>query len=475
VSATLPLFLFLFLAACAQPGTTSTQAEPAPGPAQPGPPQPGPAAGAEDLSSSWRPSLAVAVPAPPPGGACVDADGDGFPAAQGCNQDAATLDCDDADPAVTPNSERWVPPGPFLMGSASSQAGGDEGPVHVVFLSGYCLDRTAASASQFAPGEGSSDQPATGLSWEDAKAWCRAQGKQLPTEAQWEKAARGGCELGTDPTACDPADLRPYPWGTDAPSCELANHRLTGASGFAQLCVDSTLPVDALPAGAGPYGHIQLAGNVWEWVADRYHPAVYKAQGRRDPAGPQQGSNHVLRGGSFSTFSTNMRVANRFSDLVMGSITGVRCARPTVTPIFDPVPPLKLVALSGTVTRKAGPLAGRALYITAFPADALDPKTKMLVPGRSPVAENRLVPNGQDAQTFTLQVPIDGSYILTAALDAGEPAGSGALAPSGTGGTGSAAQNPVDASHPQDGLTIVIEALPQPGGRPAGGAPAGGK
>ena len=445
---------------------------------------------AESLGSSWRPSLSAEIP-PPPAGDCPDLDGDGAPDARACNAPPETLDCDDSDAAVGPATERWVPAGPFLMGSASTQAGRDESPVHIVHLSGYCLDvhearaadvggwvqadgRTLAGAdlANIGPAgavvSGRADHPATGLTWEEARDYCTAQGKALPTEAQWEKAARGGCEGGTDPKACDASDLRPYPWGTAAPTCALANHQSGGMPGPPSLCVGDTLPVDALPRGAGPYGHQHLAGNAWEWVSDAYHPAVYTDAERTDPAGPADGPWRGLRGGGWSTFATNMRVANRFQDLVMGSPTGVRCARPTATAQPDPVPPLELVRIAGWVEPARGTLSGRALYITAFDAADIDPTTGMLTPGRSPAAERRLTPDGSSRQPFRLEVPAGGTYVVSAALDggaAGRP-GDDFVAASGSGGMGQAAQNPIRADEDVDGIEIRLQA--PPAGGPAG-------
>ena len=146
------------------------------------------------------------------------------------------------------------------MGSASSHAGADEKPVHLVQLSGYCVDVDEVSVQDFATWlntdkrtpEGSdirsltktkdgwsaeedrNDHPAEGVTWKEANDYCNAKGQSLPTEAQWEKAARGGCELGKDSNMCDPEDLRAYPWGSAAPTCELANHQLS-ASGLLKL------------------------------------------------------------------------------------------------------------------------------------------------------------------------------------------------------------------------------------------------
>lgn len=457
-------------------------------PGSPGESRPRGATAVEDLRTSWRPALAAAVPEAPSGD-CPDADGDGAPDARRCDAAPETLDCDDQDPSVGPETERWIPAGPFLMGSASEHAGRDEGPVHVVQLTGFCLDRYEATAADVgawsrrtsrtlggpdlanlaadgtaAPGKAT--HPATGLTWSESRDYCAASGKSLPTEAQWEKAARGGCEFGRDPQACDPADLRPYPWGTAPPDCSRANHQSGGMPGPAEMCVGDTLPVDALPAGAGPYGHLHIAGNAWEWVADAYHPALYAEAGRTDPAGPTEGPYRVLRGGGWSTFGTNMRASNRFQDLVMGSPSGVRCARPTIAPIPDPVLPLKLVTLSGEIRPAAGTLQGRALYVTAFDAADVDARTGLLTPGRSPAAETRLTPNGAEIQDFTIEVPTGGRYMLSAAIDAGAPAGDDFVAPSGTGGMGQASDNPIQADGAVDGIQIQLEAPPT--GGPAG-------
>ena len=435
--------------------------------------------------AGWRADLALPVPElnPPPEG-CPDADGDGFADGWRCPAlSPAQADCDDGDPAVTPETERMVRPGPFVMGDGSPEAGWDERPVHAVFLSAYCLDRREASGGQVAawmtsagvkpssldarnPAPGlvhvEPDRPAEGLTRDEAAAFCAQQGKRLPTEAQWEKAARGGCELGTDPARCDPDDLRTYPWGDAPPTCDRAWHRVTGPRGPV-ACGAGTLPVDhpRHEAGAGPYGHLALAGNVWEWVADRYHPATYVTEPRRNPSGPAEGALGTLRGGSWSTFSTNMRVANRMSDLVLGSASGVRCARFDHGLNPDAVKPLRLVTLQGTVRRADGaPLAGRAVYVTAFDARDLDPNTGRLVPGRSPMAERRFETLGDAVLAFELPVPQGGSYKLSAALDAGTGAG---VAPSGSGGMGEL-DGLVDAARSHTNLELVLR--PAPGGPP---------
>ena len=438
---------------------------------------------AEDLSSSWKDLFSsISVPTQAIQRTCRDEDGDGFVRAEDCPlRPSETLDCDDNDPNVTPKTEIWVPPGPFIMGSVSSHAGSDEDPVHSIFLSGYCLDRSEVSAgnwfswlqqNQRTPKSsdvrninngkltsGREDYPAEGVTWEEAKDYCTAQGKILPTEAQWEKAARGGCELGSDAATCDPKDLRPYPWGFDAPTCARANHQLS-TQGMPKLCVSDTQKVNTLPDGAGPYGHLHLSGNVWEFVLDAWHPQTYQKDRPQNPTGPAQGDVHVLRGGGWNTFSTNMRAANRFHDLVMGSASGFRCARNFSEGISDTIPPLEMITITGTITG-APLLKGRAMYVTAFDAEDADPNG-MLAPGRSPVAEIKLIPNNKKQQSFSLSVPKDHSYILSAALDSGTGANKDDyISASGSGGFGQAKQNPISAPQDKAGISITLMAPPQ--------------
>lgn len=402
--------LLLLLAAC----------QPAPEPDPPSVPAPA-QVGLAVSGSGWSDHLAVPTGASDPG-TCPDADADGYPDAwSGCAAPPETLDCDDADPAVTPEQERWVPGGAFLMGAAD--AGADEGPVHVVRLAGFCMDRTELA--------GPDGTPRRIEVWSDAVEVCAAQGKRLPTEAEWEKAARGGCELGADPGACDAQDLRTYPWGEQQPTCALANHAQPGPAGPAR-CAQG--PVAVTSGTPGPYGHLHLAGNVWEWTQDAYHPAVYTQAERTEPGGPGSGDVHAMRGGAWDTFPVNMRVTNRFSDLVLGSTVGVRCVRSRSEPVPSAVTPLQTVTLSGTITRDGGLLQGAALYVTAFAQSDL--QGGLPAPGASPLAEARLQPNGQATQDYTLAVPQGASVVLSASLDTGA-AGPGPA--SGSGGHGQAA------------------------------------
>lgn len=393
-------------------------------------PHPAPVTFGEPMAqpAEWRADLSVAVPSKVPSQAC----GPGY---------------------------AWVPPGPFLMGDDSSQAGEDEKPVHVVFVDGFCMQLTEAVDPK------RPSYPAEGVSHAVATARCAADGGRLPTEAEWEKAARGGCELGKDPTRCDSDDLRPYPWGADAPSCELANHRLIGAQG-PKLCTAKTLPVDSLPAGAGPYGHLHLSGNVWEYVADRYHMRLYRSDRPRNPGGPGGHGAFSLRGGGWNTFSSNMRVANRFSDLIDGSAIGFRCVKSSATPVVeDGVQPIDLVAVRGTIRRlDGGVVRGRALYVTAFDAGDADPASGMPRPGRSPMAEARVGMSGVAIQPFSFLVPRGAQVRISAAMDDGSAVG--AMPASGSGGVGQAEGGAIQVDGPVDGVTVILRPLPvHPGPR----------
>jgi formylglycine-generating enzyme required for sulfatase activity len=217
-----------------------------------------------------------------------------------------------------------VPAGEFAMGcneAVDSACDDDEKPQHMVTLSAFSIDRTevtqAAYTACLLDGACSppscdwncdnADYPAGCLVSTQAEAYCAWAGKRLPTEAEWEKAARGD-------------DGFKFPWGNDDPSCSLVN--MSGCGGAAK-------PVGSFPSGASPYGALDMAGNMVEMVADRYDEAYYASSPASDPQGPGSGERYVGRGGGFKSDSKFIRASKRdWYDLTdAGASLGFRCAR----------------------------------------------------------------------------------------------------------------------------------------------------
>jgi formylglycine-generating enzyme required for sulfatase activity len=217
-----------------------------------------------------------------------------------------------------------VPAGAFMMGCdtvVDTNCSPDEYPYHAVMVSAYeidrrevtqadwqaCMDASACTSPQanYDPTT-TPDQPVRDISFAQAAAYCTFMGKRLPTEAEWEKAARD-------------EDGRIYPWGNSDPTCALANFQGCGG-------LDN---VGARPAGQSPHFILDMAGNVWEWVSDFYDSSYYASSPAMDPTGPASGSSKVARGGSFSTVASETRTSNRISadpTLAYDDI-GLRCVR----------------------------------------------------------------------------------------------------------------------------------------------------
>jgi formylglycine-generating enzyme required for sulfatase activity len=245
---------------------------------------------------------------------------------------------------------RLVPAGEFSMGRDADNALSEcqkyrndcqrdwftaEDPLHTVYLDAFYMDKYEVTNAMYAacvkagactpPHADSSatrnsyygnaafgNYPVIAVDWNQAKAYCEWRGARLPTEAEWEIAARG-------------TDGRIYPWGNNAPTCSLANFDPSGGS----ECVGDTSTVGNYPDGVSPYGIYDLAGNVWEWVADWYDEHYYANSPYRNPQGPASGEYRVLRGGLWYDNGLNLRASNRgrlAPDLWLNDI-GFRCSR----------------------------------------------------------------------------------------------------------------------------------------------------
>jgi formylglycine-generating enzyme required for sulfatase activity len=239
----------------------------------------------------------------------------------------------------------FVPEGSFLMGSEVGTSRDDEVPEHIAHLGDYWIYKYEVTYAQFAqflntfgnqeedgalwlnasdrdlriseadevwaPDEGYEDHPVAGVTWYGARRYCEWVGGRLPTEAEWEKAARG-------------EDGRIYPWGDEHPNCDFANF-----SG----CVGYSKPVGSYPMGASPYGVLDMGGNVWEWVMDWYAEDYYREPPVFDPQGPEEGTYKVLRGGSRAFIIGYMRTSarNRLTPYLTFCSLGFRC-------VMDEVP-----------------------------------------------------------------------------------------------------------------------------------------
>jgi formylglycine-generating enzyme required for sulfatase activity len=272
-----------------------------------------------------------------------------------------------APPAATrapacPDGAVLVPEGTFTMGSTSGET--DELPLHQVKLSAFCIDRTEVTVAAYrrctaeklrgvkclpaprsvefppysaeeiklwsgfcnGPRPGRDGHPINCVDWGHADTYCQWAGGRLPTEAQWEYAARG-------------TDGRLYPWGNERPGPALL--RVCGAEcvaarpGWSAKYTGGdwpeTSPVGAYPAGASPFGLLDTGGNVWEWVADWYAPYVGAAL-IVDPRGPERGKHRVVRGGGWDEDVGNVTPRARASDRNFNTestrfnFVGFRCA-----------------------------------------------------------------------------------------------------------------------------------------------------
>jgi formylglycine-generating enzyme required for sulfatase activity len=224
----------------------------------------------------------------------------------------------------------WIPAGKFLRGSPAGKGAGDERPQKEIALDGYWIYKTpvtlvqykkfcAATGKKFEPTwgqgmhaapEGDEGQYPAQASWYEAQAYAKAMGATLPTEAQWEKAARG-------------TDGRVYPWGNEWEPAKCVSMEETiykFSPGFR--------PVGSYTNGASPYGVLDMAGGVWEWVVDWYSYDYYLTAPEKNPTGPEKGSHKVLRGGCSFYDERLSRTAARFINpphVRDWTCTGFRC------------------------------------------------------------------------------------------------------------------------------------------------------
>ena len=213
----------------------------------------------------------------------------------------------------------YVPAGKFTMGSENGED--HEKPVHIVSLHAFRIDQTEVTNGMYAlcvrdgkcvaPGSKESltrpsyygeaqynNYPVVFVDWDRAKTYCEWAGRRLPSEAEWEKAARGTYAFD-------------YPWGNSMPDKGLLNY-----NDF----IGDTTEVGIYPKGASPYGALDMAGNVWEWVNDWFAADYYRNSPESNPPGPSTGRTHVLRGGSW----------NLNDDLVRSTYRGTHPSEPNL-------------------------------------------------------------------------------------------------------------------------------------------------
>ncbi len=226
---------------------------------------------------------------------------------------------------------RYVPAGEFYMGSSRQtdpDAVKNEQPQRSVFVNAFWIDQTEVTNAQFEtcvtagvctqptssryvdPRYG--NYPVVTVTWFQASDYCAWAGRRLPTEAEWEKAARGT------------GSKRIWPWGNNAPNGRLANYNKSQTN---------TVAVGSYPGGASPYGALDMAGNAWEWVSDYYAEDYYQTTSEAgintDPTGPKEGFFRVTRGGAYLSDATYIRLAVRLetSPVRVAGYIGFRCVR----------------------------------------------------------------------------------------------------------------------------------------------------
>lgn len=219
----------------------------------------------------------------------------------------------------------YVPAGKFIMGAIHDHVLPDS-PEHPVYLDAFWIDRVEVTNSMWllcmkakvcsSPVSDNHDydqwiyrdHPIVYITWFQADQYCQWTGRRLPTEAEWEKAARG-------------TDLRKYPWGNEPPTPRLAN--------FSDALIGESVSAYRYPLGASPYGALNMAGNVREWIADWYDPRYYSYSPQVNPLGPRTGVERSLRSTSYNEDGHEIEITNRLrhEPQSAGLSRGFRCAQ----------------------------------------------------------------------------------------------------------------------------------------------------
>lgn len=230
-----------------------------------------------------------------------------------------------------------IPEGSFPMGvpHGDRDGGRDEYPRHDVFVNNFYIDKFELTNGRYLEfvkatnhrvpqnpknatrnlwqgdtiTESLADRPVVNVDWADANAYCQWAGKRLPTEAEWEKAAKGTAD-------------RRFPWGNVEPTNKHLNFNQ-------QWIGEKTLmPVGSYELGKSPFGVYDMAGNVWEWVNDWYDAKYYEKSPAKNPMGPDSGTKRVLRGSGWQNETPTVRIFTRVDSdpTIRNESTGFRCA-----------------------------------------------------------------------------------------------------------------------------------------------------
>ncbi|MGZ8365402.1 MAG: formylglycine-generating enzyme family protein [Nitrospira sp.] len=230
-----------------------------------------------------------------------------------------------------------IPSGSFPMGvpPGDRDGGRDEYPRHEVLLDTFWIDQFEVTNGRYVEfvksaghrvpqnptnptrnlwqgdsiTESLAERPVINVDWFDADAYCKWAGKRLPTEAEWEKAAKGTSD-------------RRFPWGNVEPTAKHLNYnqRWIGEK--------TLMPVGSYEAGKSPYGVYDVVGNVWEWVNDWYDARYYEKSPSKNPTGPQEGTKKVIRGAGWQNETPTVRIFTRVDSVptMRNESTGFRCA-----------------------------------------------------------------------------------------------------------------------------------------------------